>query len=106
MAQIEYASAIGSMMYAMHYTKPDIAFAVCKLTRFTSNPRYSNASWITNVNDSKATSGWIFTLGGDVISWASKKQTCISYSTMESEFIALAAAGKKSEMAEEHVTRH
>ncbi|XP_075077346.1 uncharacterized protein LOC142164072 [Nicotiana tabacum] len=77
--QLEYASAIGSMMYAMHYTRPDIAFAVCKLSRFTSNP------------------GWIFTLGGGAISWASKKQTCISHSTMESEFIALAAAGKEAE---------
>ena len=37
-AQIEYASAIGSLMYAMHCTRPDIAFTVCKLSRFTSNP--------------------------------------------------------------------
>ncbi|GKE25234.1 hypothetical protein Tco_1436746, partial [Tanacetum coccineum] len=31
------------------------------------------------------------------ISWASKKQTCITSSTMESEFVALAAAGKEAE---------
>ena len=31
------------------------------------------------------------------ISWTSKKQTCIAHSTMESEFIALAAAGKEAE---------
>ncbi|KAH9725878.1 protein kinase domain-containing protein [Citrus sinensis] len=37
-AQLEYASAIGSLMYAMHCTRPDIAFAVCKMLRFTSNP--------------------------------------------------------------------
>ena len=37
-AQIEYASAIGSLMYAMHGTRPDIAFSVCKLSRFTINP--------------------------------------------------------------------
>ena len=37
-AQIEYASTIGSLMYAMHCTRPDIAFTVCKLSRFTSNP--------------------------------------------------------------------
>ncbi|GJR34329.1 zinc finger, CCHC-type containing protein [Tanacetum coccineum] len=34
---------------------------------------------------------------GGVISWASKKQTCITGSTMESEFVALAAAGKEAE---------
>ena len=37
-AQLEYASAIGSLMYAMHCTRPDIAFAVFKMSRFTSNP--------------------------------------------------------------------
>ncbi|KAL6350503.1 hypothetical protein AAG906_019150 [Vitis piasezkii] len=31
------------------------------------------------------------------LSWGSKKQTCISHSTMEAEFIALAATGKEAE---------
>jgi hypothetical protein len=58
---------------------------------------YTDASWITSASDNKATSRWVFTLGGGVVSWASKKQTCISHSTMESEFIALAAASKEAE---------
>jgi heme/copper-type cytochrome/quinol oxidase subunit 1 len=37
-AQLKFASAIGSMMYAMHCTKLDIAFAVNRLSRYTSNP--------------------------------------------------------------------
>ena len=37
-AQLEYANVIGSMMYAMHYTRTDISFSVDKLSRFTSNP--------------------------------------------------------------------
>ena len=37
-AQLDYASAIGSLMYVMHCTRPDIAFAVSKLSRYTSNP--------------------------------------------------------------------
>jgi hypothetical protein len=37
-AQLEFASAIGSMMYAMHCTIPDIAFVVNRLSRCTSNP--------------------------------------------------------------------
>nr|GEU68392.1 hypothetical protein [Tanacetum cinerariifolium] len=39
----------------------------------------------------------VFLLGGGAILWASKKQICITGSTMESEFVALAAAGKKAE---------
>nr|GEZ33381.1 zinc finger, CCHC-type [Tanacetum cinerariifolium] len=50
---------------------------------------YSDVSWINHVEDLSSTSGWVFLLGGGAISWASKKQTCITGSTMEYEFIAL-----------------
>ena len=48
-AQIEYASAIGSLMYAMHCTRPDIAFTVCKLSRFISNPSVEHWKAIARV---------------------------------------------------------
>nr|GEW19099.1 zinc finger, CCHC-type [Tanacetum cinerariifolium] len=60
---------------------------------------YTDASWISNTEDNSSTSGWVFLLSGGVISWASKKQTCITGSTIESEFVALAAAGKEAECA-------
>jgi hypothetical protein len=50
----------------------------------------------SNSTNSKSTSGYIFTLEGVVISWGSKKQTCITHSTMESDFVALAAACKEA----------
>ena len=58
---------------------------------------YSDASWITSSSENKSTYGWVFTLAGGAISSASKKQTCITHSTMESDFIALAATGKEAE---------
>ena len=36
MSCVHYASAIGSLMYAMVYTRPDIAHAVRVLSRFMS----------------------------------------------------------------------
>ena len=90
----------------MSCTRPDIAFTVSKLSRFTSNPRtdhwkaivrvlrylrytrnyglhytrdpailegYSDASWISDTQNSKATSGYVFTLGGAAVSWKSSK---------------------------------
>nr|GEW48691.1 hypothetical protein [Tanacetum cinerariifolium] len=83
----------------MTCTRPDIAFAVGKLTRYTSNPvfeGYTDISWISNTEDNSSTSGWVFLLGSGVISWASKKQTCITGSTLESEFMALETAGKEA----------
>ncbi|KAG7553092.1 Zinc finger CCHC-type [Arabidopsis thaliana x Arabidopsis arenosa] len=129
-SQLEYSRVIGCLMYAMTSTRPDIAYAVGKLSRYTSNPSthhwqavrrvlkylkgtinyglsyfgfpsvlegYSDASWNTNEENYSSTSGWVFLLGGGAISWASKKQTCITNSTMESEFVALAAAGREAE---------
>jgi len=58
---------------------------------------FSNTSWITSATDNKSTLGYIFTLVGATISWASKNQTCISHSTMEAEFIALADTDKEAE---------
>ncbi|GJZ10956.1 zinc finger, CCHC-type containing protein [Tanacetum coccineum] len=58
---------------------------------------YTDASWISNTEDNSSTSGWVFLLAGGAISWASKKQTCITDLTMEYEFMALAAAGKEAE---------
>ncbi|GKC08668.1 hypothetical protein Tco_1000278 [Tanacetum coccineum] len=70
---------------------------------FTCHPSvlegYIDASWISNTKDNSSTSGWVFLVGGGTISWASNKQTCITSSTMESKFIALAAAGKEVECA-------
>jgi len=41
---------------------------------------HSDASWMTSLSDNKYTSGWIFSLGGGAISWASKKETNIHLS--------------------------
>nr|GEV23240.1 zinc finger, CCHC-type [Tanacetum cinerariifolium] len=57
---------------------------------------YTDASWINNTKDNSSTIGWVILLGGGEISWTSKKRTCITSLTMESEFVALAFAGKKA----------
>nr|GEW34242.1 hypothetical protein [Tanacetum cinerariifolium] len=91
MGELEYSRAIGCLMYAMINIRPHIPFTVGNLSR------YFDASWINNMEDHSSTSGRVFLLGVGAISWASKKQTCITSSTMESEFVALAVAGNEAE---------
>ncbi|GJZ20158.1 zinc finger, CCHC-type containing protein [Tanacetum coccineum] len=81
-SQLVYSRVIGCLM-------PDIAFVVGKLSRYTSN--LGTQHW-------QAIQRWL----GIPVWWrwnflASKKQTCITSSTMEYEFVALAAAGKEAE---------
>ncbi|GJR01958.1 zinc finger, CCHC-type containing protein [Tanacetum coccineum] len=100
-SQLEYSRVISCLMYAMTCTRLDISFVVGKLSRliYIGYPSvlegYTNASWISNTEDTSSTSDG-FLLGGGVIFWASKKQTCITGSIMEYEFVALAAAGKEA----------
>lgn len=58
---------------------------------------YSDASWNSDPDQSKSTSGYVFTLIRVVVTWKSKKQTCISKSTMEAEFVALVVTGAEAE---------
>ena len=88
-------------MYLASATRPDISFAISKLSLFVSNPgdnywkaherimRYlngtmnygihyngyprvleghSDSNWISDADEIKATSGYVFTLGGGAVS--------------------------------------
>ena len=48
-SQLEYSQIIWSLMYLMSCTRPDIAYAVSKLSRYTSNPRADHWKAITRV---------------------------------------------------------
>ncbi|GKC21237.1 zinc finger, CCHC-type containing protein [Tanacetum coccineum] len=72
--KLEYSRAIGCLMYAMTSTRQDIAYAVGRLNRFTSNPEaYSDASYINHVEDSSSTSEWVFLLGGVALAVVGKE---------------------------------
>jgi hypothetical protein len=114
----------------VNYTRPDMAYAVNRLCRYTNNPShehwkaldrvmgylrgtsnyslhftgfpnflecYCDANWISDSQDVKSTSGYVFLLGGAAVSWKSCKQTVIARSTMESEIIALDTACTEAE---------
>ena len=117
-------------MYLANCIRPNIAYTIGRLSRYTQSPYqdnwvsihrvikylrgtnayclcysgfpnvlegFSNANWISNSNDMKYTSGYIFNLGGGAVSWKSSKQTGITQSMMEVEFIALEKTSFKAE---------
>ena len=129
MSKNPYASAIGSIMYAMVCTRPDVSFALSACSRYQSNPGlvhwaavknilkylrrtkelflvyggdeellakgYTDASFMTDHDDFKSQSGYVFTLNGGAVSWKSFKQNTVADSTTEAEYIAASEAAKE-----------
>jgi hypothetical protein len=62
---------------------------------------YSDANWISDVYDIKATSWYMFTFGGGAVSWRSCRQTILTRSTMEAELTALDIGTVESEWLRE-----
>ena len=48
-----------------------------------------------DVDSSKSTSGYIYTIGGTAMSWMSRLQKCVSLSSTEAEYVSIAEAGKQ-----------
>ena len=48
-----------------------------------------------DVDSSKSTSGYIYTIGGTTVSWISRLQKCVSLSSIEVEYVAIAEARKE-----------
>lgn len=57
---------------------------------------YADADWGNDKIDRKSITGWITMIGGDIVSWASKKQKTVAQSTCEAELYAEAAAINES----------
>ena len=129
MQSVPYAQAIGSLMYAMNCTRPDLAFVVSLVSRYQANPGmqhwqaikrvfryllgtkdmkltyqaenlslegYSDSDYAGCKDDRKSTAGYVFMLGGGAVAWASKKQKCVTKSTMEAEFVACSLAASEA----------
>jgi hypothetical protein len=80
----------GTFAYGLHYTG---YLAVLE--------GYSDSNWISDASEIKATSGYIFTIGGAIVPWRSCKQTTLTKSTMEAELVALESATTEAEWLKE-----
>ncbi|GKA37250.1 putative retrotransposon protein [Tanacetum coccineum] len=132
MQNVPYASAVGSIMYAVRCTRPDVAFAQNITSRFQQNlgdlhwttvtnilkylrntkdmflvyggdikrelrvSCYTDAGYLTDVDDCKSQTGYVFILNGGVVDWKSAKKSIFATSSVEAEYIAAFVASKES----------
>ena len=121
-----YQSAVGSLMYAMLGTRPDIAYPVGLVSSYSTNPSnehwtavnrifrylagtkalgiiyrgsgicggFTNSDW-RGSNNRRSTSGYVFLLNGVTISWASRKQSLVALSSIETEYMGITQAVKE-----------
>ncbi|GJX90549.1 retrotransposon protein, putative, ty1-copia subclass [Tanacetum coccineum] len=132
MQNVPYASAVGSIMYAVRCTRPDVAFAQNITSRFQQNPGdlhwttvknilkylrntkdmflvyggdlkrelrvscYTDAGYLTDADDLKSQTGYVFVLNGGAVDWKSAKQNIFATSSAEAEYIAAFDASKEA----------
>lgn len=124
MSAIPYRQAVGSLIYAMQGTRPDIAAAIGSVSQYMENPgmqhwtavkrilRYLQgtrdlALWIGGEKplgysdadwagclDTRRSTTGALWLIGGAVSWQSKKQATTALSSTEAEYMALTAAAK------------
>ncbi|GKD46942.1 hypothetical protein Tco_1271587 [Tanacetum coccineum] len=98
---------VGSIMYALRCTRPDVAFAQNITSRFQQNPGelhwtalrvscYTDAGYLTDADDLKSQTGYVFVLNGGVVDWKSTKQSIFATSSVEAEYIAASDASKEA----------
>nr|GEY43373.1 hypothetical protein [Tanacetum cinerariifolium] len=102
MQNVLYASTVGSSMYAVRCTRPDVAFAQNVTSRLQQNP--GDLHWTTvknilkylrNTKDMFLT-GYVFVLNSGAVDWKSIKQSIFTTSSAEAEYIAAFDASKEA----------
>ncbi|GKG09401.1 hypothetical protein Tco_0338147, partial [Tanacetum coccineum] len=106
MQNVPYALPVGSIMYAMKCTRRDVAFAQNITSRFQQNPGdikrelrvscYTDVGYLTDADDLKSQTGYVFILNGGAIDWKSTKQSIFATSSLKTKYIATCDASKEA----------
>ncbi|GJX81144.1 hypothetical protein Tco_0329293 [Tanacetum coccineum] len=101
MQNVPYASAVGSIIYDVRCTRLDVAFAQNITSRFQQNPElrvscYTDVGYLTDANDLKSQTGYVFVLNRGVVDWKGVKQSIFATSSAKAEYIAAYDASKQA----------
>ncbi|KAL0413798.1 UNVERIFIED_CONTAM: Retrovirus-related Pol polyprotein from transposon TNT 1-94 [Sesamum radiatum] len=95
-SQADYAKIIGSVMFLMNYTRPDIAYAVSRLSRYTHNPNKDHWDALRRLLRYLKVVMFSLWVGERYLGNLPNKHVLLVL-PMESEFIALELAGQEAE---------
>ncbi|WJZ98413.1 hypothetical protein VitviT2T_016938 [Vitis vinifera] len=79
-----YQRLVGRLMYLAH-TRPNFVYALS-----VSIEVYADVDWAGVVDDRPSTSGYFTFVGGNLVTWKSKKQNVVAHSSAEAEFRGMA----------------
>ncbi|KAG8492178.1 hypothetical protein CXB51_009620 [Gossypium anomalum] len=97
MSHVPYSSAVGSLMYAMVCSRPDLSYAVSTFGRTKDGViGYVDADFAGDLDRRRSFTGYVFTIGGCAISWKATLQTTVALSTTEAEYMAITEACKEA----------
>ncbi|KAI3687928.1 hypothetical protein L1987_81633 [Smallanthus sonchifolius] len=105
MEAIPYASAIGSIMYAMLCTRTDVSYALSMTSRFQQSPGIAHWTAVKNIlKYLRRTKDMFLIFGGVEEELTSSKQSVVADSTTESEYIAASNAAKEAAWMKKFIT--
>ncbi|GJS90075.1 retrotransposon protein, putative, ty1-copia subclass [Tanacetum coccineum] len=103
MQNVPYASDVGSIMYAVRCTRPDITNTKDMFLVYGGNPEaefrvdcYCDAGFETDRVDIKSQTVYVFVLNGGAMDWKSSKQSTTAMSATEAEYIAASEAAMEA----------
>ncbi|GMP56109.1 hypothetical protein CsSME_00020702 [Camellia sinensis var. sinensis] len=83
--------AVGVVSQFMHAPRQPHFVAVCRILQYLKRaPGRGDADWAGNTTDRRSTSGYCTFVGGNLVTWRSKKQTVVARSSAEAEYRAMA----------------
>jgi hypothetical protein len=57
---------------------------------------YFDSDWVDSIPDRKSTAAYYFSLGSSMVSWSSRKQLCVSLSTIEAGYVVVCVACREA----------
>ena len=121
---------MGSLLYLVQATRPDLAFTVSTISRCnqcfneshwnmvkrifryvqgtknlaltysrngdTNITGYCDASWATDPENPRSTTGYMFSVQGGAICWNSRRQSTVALSSTEAEYLSLSSTTQEA----------